>query len=128
MDSVVGHTMLRGYADMDVSSVTPVLVCDAAGGTHGAFAVLAALNHLERTGEGQLIELAQAEAFIPMLGAHFMDYSMNRPERRDAGEQASTRHPGLLPVQGNRPLARRHAVRRAGLAALHRRAGRTRVD
>ena len=101
MDSVVGHTMLRGYADMDVSSVTPVLVCDAAGGTHGAFAVLAALNHLERTGEGQLIELAQAEAFIPMLGAHFMDYSMNG---RNGGTRGN-RHPhaiqGCYPCEGS---------------------------
>ena len=100
MDSVVGHTALRGYADMDASTVTPVLVCDAAGGTHAAFAVLAALNHRERTGEGQLIELPQAEAFIPMLGSHFMDYSMNG--RND--ETRGNRHPhaiqGCYPCKG----------------------------
>ena len=101
MDSVVGHTALRGYADMDASTVTPVLVCDAAGGTHAAFAVLAALNHRERTGEGQLIELPQAEAFIPMLGSHFMDYSMNGRN----GETRGNRHPraiqGCYPCKGD---------------------------
>ena len=100
MDSVVGHTVLRGYPDMDASSVTPVLVCDAAGGTHGAFAVLAALNHREQTGEGQLIELPQAEAFIPMLGSHFMDYSMNARK----GTTRGNRHPraiqGCYPCKG----------------------------
>ena len=100
MDSVVGHTVLRGYEEMDASTVTPVLVCDAAGGTHGAFAVLAALNHRERTGEGQLIELPQAEAFIPMLGSHFMDYSMNGRN----GETRGNRHPraiqGCYPCKG----------------------------
>ena len=101
MDSVVGHTVLRGYADMDASTVTPVLVCDAAGGTHAAFAILAALNHRERTGEGQLIELPQAEAFIPMLGSHFMDYSMNGRN----GETRGNRHPyaiqGCYPCKGD---------------------------
>ncbi len=100
MESVVGHTLLRGYADMDASSVTPVLVSDAAGGTHGAFAVLAALHHRERTGEGQLIELPQAESFVPLLGGYFMDYSMNRRN----GATRGNRHPhaiqGCYPCKG----------------------------
>ncbi len=100
MDSVVGHTVLRGYADMDASTVTPVLVCDAAGGTHGAFAVLAALNHRERTGEGQLIELPQAEAFIPMLGSHFMDYSMNGRNRGTRGNRHPSAIQGCYPCKG----------------------------
>ena len=100
MDSVVGHTLLRGYADMDASAVTPVLVSDAAAGVHGAFALLAALHHRERTGEGQLIELPQAEAFIPMLGGYFMDYSMNQRNGQTRGNRHAYAIQGCYPCQG----------------------------
>ena len=92
MESVVGHGSQRGYRDMDPTSNTSVLMADAAGGTQAAFAVLAALHHRNRTGEGQLIELPQAENVIPFLGRSFMDYSMN-------GRSASTignRHPHAI--------------------------------
>jgi crotonobetainyl-CoA:carnitine CoA-transferase CaiB-like acyl-CoA transferase len=91
-ESVVAHGSQRGYRDMDATSNTSVLMADAAGGTQGAFAVLAALHHRNRTGEGQLIELPQAENVIPFLGGIFMDYSMN-------GRIASTignRHPDAI--------------------------------
>ena len=92
MEGVIGHTLLRGYRDMDPSGTTPVYMADAAGGSHGAFAVLAALHHRRRTGKGQYIELGQAEDAVPMMGQFFMDHSMN-------GRSASTmgnRHPAAL--------------------------------
>ncbi len=77
IEGVVGHTMLRGYEDTDPSYNTTVLMSDAAAGAQGAFAVLAALHHRKRTGEGQLVELGQAENVFPFLGEYFMDYQMN---------------------------------------------------
>jgi len=77
IEGVIGHTLQRGYADMDPSANSTVLMSDAAGGTQGAFAVLAALHHRKRTGRGQLIELSQAENTLPYLGQSFMDFSMN---------------------------------------------------
>ncbi len=50
IEGVIGHTLLRGYTDMDPSANTAVYMADAAGGSHGAFAVLAALHHRRRTG------------------------------------------------------------------------------
>ncbi len=101
MESVIGHHLLRGYADMDASTVTPVLVGDAASGTQGAFAVLAALHYRNRTGNGQLIELAQAENVMPFLGQKFMDYSMNKRN----GTTLGNRHPyaiqGCYPCKGD---------------------------
>ena len=97
MESVVGHGLLRGYQDMDPTSNTPVLMADAAGGTQAAFAVLAALHHRNRTGEGQLIELPQAESVIPFLGRAFMEYSMNGRNTSAIGN----RHPHA--VQGCYP-------------------------
>ena len=100
MESVAGHALLRGYSDMDPSTITSVLMADAASGTQGAFAVLAALHHKNRTGEGQLIELSQAENVIPFLGQAFMDYSMNGR----SGSTIGNRHPsaiqGCYPCKG----------------------------
>jgi len=41
---------------------------DYAGGLHAAVAILAALHHRDRTGEGQFIDLAQAETTATLLG------------------------------------------------------------
>ena len=67
IEGVVGHTQLRGYTDTDPSYNTTVLMSDAAAGVQGAFAALAALRHRKRTGEGQLVELGQAENVFPFL-------------------------------------------------------------
>lgn len=92
IEGVVGHTMLRGYEDTDPSYNTTVLMSDAAAGAQGAFAVLAALHHRKRTGEGQLVELGQAENVLPFLGEYFMDYQMNGRTHGPIGN----RHPWAL--------------------------------
>jgi formyl-CoA transferase len=43
-------------------------VCDTVGGLNAAFAVLGALFHRERTGEGQFIDVAMLDSIMPMLG------------------------------------------------------------
>lgn len=44
---------------------------------HAAFAILAALRHQRRTGVGQLIDLAQMEPTLAMLGPTLMNYFVN---------------------------------------------------
>ena len=92
IEGLIGHTLLRGYTDMDASANTSVMISDAAGGTQGAFAVLAALHYRNRTGKGQLIELSQAENVLPFMGQAFMDYSMNRRN----GDTIGNRHPHAI--------------------------------
>ena len=92
IEGVVGHTQLRGYTDTDPSYNTTVLMSDAAAGVQGAFAVLAALRHRKRTGEGQLVELGQAENFFPYLGEYYLDYAMNGRTHGPLGN----RHPTAL--------------------------------
>lgn len=78
LEGVMGHSALRGYEDGDPSQSTAIYSGDYLAGTQGAFAVMTALWHRARTGEGQLIELAQAENASAMFTQAIMDYSLNR--------------------------------------------------
>ena len=56
-------------------------------GSTGTFAVLAALYHRMKTGEGQHIDLSSAEAVSALMGDAFMDYAMNRRIQERAGNR-----------------------------------------
>ncbi len=43
-------------------------VCDTVGGLNAAFAIMAALYHRKRTGEGQFIDVALLDSIMPLLG------------------------------------------------------------
>ena len=43
-------------------------VCDTVGGLNAAFAVMAALFHRERTGEGQFVDVALLDSIMPLMG------------------------------------------------------------
>ncbi len=64
MEQVSGLAWITGYPDRP-----PTIpgICDPLAGMHAAFAVLTALEHRERTGEGQAIELAMID-----LAAHLV--------------------------------------------------------
>lgn len=44
---------------------------------HATFAVLAALRHRRRTGQGQYIDMAQTEPTVALLGPAVLDYTVN---------------------------------------------------
>jgi crotonobetainyl-CoA:carnitine CoA-transferase CaiB-like acyl-CoA transferase len=77
IEAFIGHTVLRGYPDMDPSANTEIYAGDYLTAATGVFAVLAALHHRDRTGRGQLIELAQAENSSQMFPQSIMDYVLN---------------------------------------------------
>ena len=101
MEGVIGHTIVRGYEDMDQSSSTNVYAADAAGGAQGAFAMLAALHFRKRTGKGQLIELAQSENMMSYVGRYFMDYSMNGRDSGTLGNRHTSAIQGCYPCAGD---------------------------
>jgi len=43
-------------------------VCDTVGGLNAAFAIMGALFHRERTGEGQFIDVALVDSIMPLMG------------------------------------------------------------
>ena len=74
---------------------------DPNGGLHGAFAVLAALMHRARTGEGQYIDLSQWETSVALLGEGLMAQEMNgqAPPRIGNRDEYMAPH-GLFRCQG----------------------------
>lgn len=93
LESYIGHTLLRGYPDADVTANTPTMHCDAVGGAAGAFAALAALHYRNRTGNGQFVDLAQIEASIPQFGELILDWTMNQ---RLPATAPGNRHPSAI--------------------------------
>lgn len=74
---------------------------DPNGGLHGAFAVLAALMHRARTGEGQYIDLSQWETSIAIIGEGMMAQVMNGETPPRIGNRDPLMAPhGLFRCQG----------------------------
>jgi benzylsuccinate CoA-transferase BbsF subunit len=92
-----GLAGLTGYAGGPPSEVG-ISYGDPNGGIHGTVAVLAALWHRQRTGEGQYIDESQWEAALAMLPEGLLAQVLNGrpPERR--GNRDGVRAPhGIFP-------------------------------
>lgn len=60
---------------------------DFIGVRYNAAAILAALEHRHRTGEGQYIDMSQAEAALHFLAPAFLDYTVNGRVRDARGNE-----------------------------------------
>jgi benzylsuccinate CoA-transferase BbsF subunit len=102
LTSTTGLDSLTGYDDGPPIPVENAF-SDPYNGIMGAFAILAALRHRDRAGEGQHVDYSQQEAVMQMVGPAFMDYAFNG---RSAGP-VGNRHPlaaaaphGVFPCAG----------------------------
>jgi len=77
IDGVAGSTVLRGYRDTAPADNVSIFAGDFWGGMHGAFALMAALRHRRRTGQGQVIEMAQVESSAHMFPQAALDAAWN---------------------------------------------------
>ena len=71
-----GLSQTMGFADRPPSGLAP-LYSDFAAPYFAVSSILAALYHRERSGEGQFIELSQAEATVNLLGTDILEYTAN---------------------------------------------------
>ncbi len=102
LEAFCGHAAIRGYPDVDPSAFPTSITSDGVAGAGIALAAVMALHHRKRTGRGQLVEMAQVENFMPLLGEFFMDYIFNKRVHKPMAD----RHPwaapcGCYPCVGN---------------------------
>lgn len=82
-----------GYAGEPPVGMMNFGLCDPNAGAQATFAVLAAVYHRERTGEGQYIDMSQLEACMVLLGEAMADLSFNGRTRNPSGNT----HPACCP-------------------------------
>ncbi|MDI6857005.1 MAG: CoA transferase [Dehalococcoidia bacterium] len=73
--AVGGAAHITGYPDGPPS--TTLGDVDLMNATTAAFAIVAALQHREQTGEGQFIDFSQCEGVSSLIGEVLLDYEMN---------------------------------------------------
>jgi len=89
--AVGGGVYVNGYPDEGPSTSSADV--DLMNGTATAFAVLAALHHRDKTGEGQLIDYSQCEGVTSLLGEMLLGYDLNG----EIPERAGNFHPRFAP-------------------------------
>lgn len=101
IEGSVGHYYIQSYPDAPPDDAGGGVASDAIGGMMAAFAAVVALRHRDRTGEGQQVEVAQAEAFFPLLSDFILDWTMNGCDTPPQGNYHRTHVPyGAYPCQG----------------------------
>ena len=91
--AVSGIVHLWGFPGEPEYAAHESWIADYGGGVHGAVAVMAALHHRARTGQGQNIDLSQVEAGACMVGPAYLDYFVNGRVQGPTGN----RHPRYAP-------------------------------
>lgn len=96
IEQTSGMTAVTGYADGPPCNLQGP--ADPVVGVHAAVALLAALEHRRRTGEGQLIEIAQIEVAACVTAEPVIEYSMNGVVRPRAGNRMRGYLQGVYPT------------------------------
>lgn len=98
IQALSGQTFACGLPDMP-SAGWGYSYMDHTAGYYGAAAVLQAIYHRNRTGEGQFIDLAQFECACTLLGTYILDFTVNGRGLRRQGMPAGNRatHPQGAP-------------------------------
>ena len=95
MQGVSGLMSITGEPDGEPQKIG-LAVTDIGSGMWGAFAIMAALNHRQRSGAGQYIDISMMDAQVSWLtyqAAYFFAYG-------EAPKRLGAAHPTLVPYQG----------------------------
>ncbi len=96
IEQVSGMTAATGYPDGPPCNVQGP--ADPIVGVHAGVALLAALEHRRRTGEGQLIEIAQIEVGAAVTAEPVIEFSMNGAVRPREGNRRRGVWQGVYPA------------------------------
>ncbi len=86
---IIGLTYLWNHRGASKPVGSELFYPDYYAGIHGACAVLAALDFRRRTGQGQYIDAAQAEAAAALLGPYYLDSAANSRDTEPIGNAVS---------------------------------------
>ena len=101
IEAMSGMAWLGGFPDGE-GAMTQYAYPDSLSAVHGLFAVLCALDHRERTGQGQRISLAQLETTVAMIGPEMMEQMTEQRTPARLGNQSAHRAPqGCYPCAGD---------------------------
>ncbi|WP_205874238.1 CaiB/BaiF CoA transferase family protein [Mycobacterium camsae] len=96
IEQTSGMTAATGYAEGPPCNLQGP--ADPVVGVHAAVALLAALEHRRRTGEGQLVEIAQIEVAACLTAEPVIGYSMNGIVAPRSGNRARGYLQGVYPT------------------------------
>jgi crotonobetainyl-CoA:carnitine CoA-transferase CaiB-like acyl-CoA transferase len=99
IEQAAGMAAVTGYADGPPCSLQGP--ADPIVGVHAGIAVLAALEHRHRSGEGQLIEVAQIEVGACVTAEPVIEYSMNGIVRPREGNRQRGYAQGVYPTRSD---------------------------
>jgi len=77
VEAFTGLHSITGHVGGEPAQMASHAWDDLVAAQHGVFAILAALYHRSKTGEGQYIDLSMSEAGAAFLAEPIMDYTMN---------------------------------------------------
>ncbi len=87
VEAMAGITSLSGYPEGGQPYMLSNALGDPVGGLNGTLAVMAALFDRERTGHGQLVELAQVEGLIPFAAASLVESQLTGRQPQPLGNR-----------------------------------------
>jgi len=99
IEQVSGMSAATGYADGPPCNVQGP--ADPIVGVHAGVALLAALEHRRRTGEGRLIEVAQIEVAAAVTAEPVIEYSMNGIVQPRSGNRRRGYCQGVYPTDAD---------------------------
>ena len=92
VEGMSGFASKNGFEDRE-PVLPPLALADMIAGLYGAFAVLTALRHRDRTGEGQVIDLPLLDPMFSILGPEAAIYKLTGRIRPRTGSRSNTAAP-----------------------------------